>query len=72
MKKTNLKYIRMFFMGVLGWPPSVVMREADLEELADAYEGYARFHGLFTGVASYPSAQFLSEMLRKFPDREGA
>lgn len=59
----------MFFMGVLGWPPSTVMFDASLEDLADAYEGYAHFNGIVTATA--PSAQFLAEMLEKFPDRKG-
>jgi hypothetical protein len=64
----NLKYIRMFFMGVLGWPPSTVMQDADLEDLADAYEGYSRFHGLPAAQPAPPAAQFLIEMMKKFPD----
>lgn len=57
-------------MGVLGWPPSVVMHAATLDDLADAYEGYAHFHGL-SPAAAPPSAQFLADMLEKFPDRKG-
>lgn len=56
----------MFFMGVLGWPPSVVTQEAEMEDLADAYEGYALLHNL-PGTAA-PSARFLKEMMKKFPD----
>lgn len=58
-------------MGVLGWPPSVVMHEADISELADAYEGYTLFHGLPAAQPSAPSAQFLDEMIKIFPDQEG-
>jgi len=57
-------------MGVLGWPPSVVVQDADIAELADAYEGYARFHGLSAPPPAPPSTQFLTEMMKKFPDRE--
>ena len=59
----------MFFMGVLGWPPSVVMCDAGLEDLADAYEGYSLFHrGSLLPQPSLPSQEFLREMVRKFPD----
>ena len=58
-------------MGVLGWPPRIVMQDADLEDLLDAYEGYARFHGLLAADSPRPSAQFLSEMVKKFPDLKG-
>lgn len=55
-------------MGVLGWPPTIVMRDADIMDMADAYEGYTRFHGLFPAEPLYPSAQFLEEMIKRFPD----
>lgn len=58
----------MFFMGVLGWPPYVVMQEASLEDLSDAYEGYARFHGILPSAVQVPSGDFLQEMMKKFPD----
>lgn len=57
-------------MGVLGWPPSVVMQEADIEDLSDAYEGYAQMNGFDELQASYPSVQFLDDMMEKFPDME--
>jgi len=37
--------MRKFFMGVLGWTPETVMREASLYELHDAWLGYAERHG---------------------------
>ena len=57
-------------MGVLGWPPIIVMQDSDIDDLADAYEGYALFHGLMTAPSSCPTAQFLTEMIKKFPDGE--
>ncbi len=65
-KRLDVKNIRMFFMGVLGWPPSVVMDDADLRDLADAFEGYARFYGPACKLP--PSPHFLDEMIKKFPD----
>jgi len=67
-RRISLKYIRMFFMGVPGWPPLTVMQDADIEDLADAYEGYACFHGLAAAQPSHPPAQFLHEMMKRFPD----
>ncbi len=55
-------------MGVLGWPPLTVMKEAGLDDLADAYEGYARIHGFFSMEPCPPSAQFLTGMIKRFPD----
>ena len=58
-------------MGVLGWPPLTVMQEAELDDLADAYEGYARIHGFLSEGTRPPSAQFLTGMIKKFPDVKG-
>lgn len=70
-KRLDLRHVRMFFMGVLGWSPATVMDEADLNDLADAFEGYARFHGMRQDHPAAPSADFLTGMLNKFPDKEG-
>ena len=53
-------------MGVLGWNPLTVMREADLADLADAYEGYARCHGRTTPTP--PAREFLAAMMHTYPD----
>ena len=68
-KEINVKAIRMFFMGVLGWSPKVLMRESDIQDLADAYLGYAKFNGLLK-LPQLPTAVFLKEMMQKFPDKE--
>jgi hypothetical protein len=45
------------------------MREADLQDLLDAWRGFAAFHGL---AAERPvTAKFLFEMMNKFPDGKG-
>ncbi|HYD17054.1 MAG TPA: hypothetical protein VEF76_01080 [Patescibacteria group bacterium] len=54
-------------MGVLGWTPAVVMRDASLRDLGDAWQGHARWHGI--DPAAPPSNAFLQQMLRWFPDR---
>ena len=59
-------------MGVLGWPPLTVMQEAELDDLADAYEGYARIHGFLPVEKRLPSAQFLTGMIKKFPDSKAS
>lgn len=56
-------------MGVLGWPPSVAMREASVEDLADAYEGYVAMRGLSAAEkAALPPVSFMGEMMNRFPD----
>jgi hypothetical protein len=53
-------------MGVLGWTPATVMREAALADLRDAWQGHAAHEGLV--LAPPVSAQFMAEMLKRFPD----
>lgn len=65
----DIRAVRKFFMGVLGWTPDVLMAKASLGDLTDAFEGYAEFHGLIPTVPAL-SRQFLNEMMKKFPDKE--
>lgn len=53
-------------MGVLGWTPKVLMQEACLHDLQDAFTGYAEHHGLL--AAPPVSRKFLNDMMAKFPD----
>lgn len=57
-------------MGVLGWLPQAVMQEAEMDDLADAYEGYVRFHAAPPAAPAHPPPPFLAEMMRKFPDNK--
>ena len=50
----------------MGWTPQTLRREASLDDLLDAWQGYAAHHGLQT--APLVSRQFLDDMLRRFPD----
>ena len=54
-------------MGVLGWTPETVMNQASLEDLHDAWLGYAEHKGL---VPARPAVtpEFLNEMIKRFPD----
>ncbi len=66
-KTIDVKTLRQFFMGVLGWTPKTVMMEATVNDLVDAYEGYMWLHGS-NEQSSLPSSEFLQEMLKNFPD----
>lgn len=68
----DIASLRRFFMGVLGWTPATVMREATVDDLADAYLGFFAFHPAAPAAAgNRPSKQFLQAMLGRFPDHEG-
>ncbi len=67
-KKIDIKTLRQFFMGMLGWTPEIVMKQATVEDLADAYEGYMFINGACEQEKQMPSKKFMQEMLNKFPD----
>lgn len=58
--------LRRFFLGVMGWPPRTVLREARLLDLQHAFEGFVRYHGRGAGAVT---PEFMSEMMQKFPDK---
>lgn len=55
-------------MGALGWTPNTVMREATVDDLLDAYEGYTWVNSAHEQEKQLPSAEFLQKMLKDFPD----
>ena len=59
----------MFFLGVLGWPP-MALQDAGVDDLSDAFEGFARHGGFYRERISVPSDQFFAEMTNRFPDRK--
>lgn len=67
MKTVDLKPLRRFFLGVMRWSPQDLMT-ARLEELQDARDGYAQYHGL--SGAGAPRPGFLHDMMKKFPDKD--
>ena len=68
-KRPDLRSLRRFFMGVLGWTPKTVMHEATLCDLEDAFLGYAHRNGLLkSGV--FPDKGFLIDMMKRFPDKD--
>jgi hypothetical protein len=57
-------------MGVLGWPPRIVMEEAGLSDLRAAKEGHDCWHGDIPRTAALPDAGgFLKDMMKRFPDQ---
>ena len=62
----DLRLLRRFFLGVLGWTPQTVMRDATLQDLQDAYAGFHSFHGL---QDQRIGSDFLVAMMKKFPDK---
>jgi hypothetical protein len=65
---TGTADIRRFFTGVLGWTPRTVREEASLADLAEAFAGFAAWHGLTAPEMTLPAAGFLEDMLKKYPD----
>ncbi len=63
----NLRLIRKFFLGVLGWTPADMRREASLDDLLEAWLGYAEFHNLLKPCP--PDKAFLLRMMQLFPDK---
>lgn len=55
-------------MGVIGWPPQTVLREATLRDLCEAYTAYRAHSHNVTMVPDRPDADFMRAMLARFPD----
>ena len=45
-----------------------MMREASLQDLLDAWEGFSAFHGI--NAKNNISALFLADMMQRFPDKK--
>jgi hypothetical protein len=61
----NLPALRGFFMGVIGWPPQVVLHGASLRDLSEAYIARTGGH---TAAPDVPPRDFLYRMLAQYPD----
>jgi len=56
-------------MGVMGWTPQAVIYQSNISDLAIAFEGYRLFNSTDEkGDKILPSKDFMSEMIKKFPD----
>lgn len=65
-RRVDMRPLRRFFLGVMGWTPRALMQEARLEDLKDALDGYAEHHGLSRQMLS---KNFLQKMMTLFPDQ---
>lgn len=54
--------MRRFFLGVMKWEPQA-LRTARLNDLEDAWKGYALHHGIETEPVT---RAFMDDMLKKF------
>jgi len=52
-------------MGVIGWPPQVVMQGAALRDLCEAY---AARTGSGSAAQDLPPRDFMHQMLAQYPD----
>ena len=71
-RTVNYRKLAGFCFGALGWSSSAFWREASLQDIADALEGYAEYVigiGADNCQGNHPSPQFLEDMLKIFPDQ---
>jgi hypothetical protein len=63
-RRLDLPALRGFFMGVIGWPPQVVLHGAVLRDLCEAYIA----HSSPAAAQDLPPRNFLHRMLAQYPD----
>lgn len=68
MRGIDFKTLAMVCTGMMGWPPQVFW-DSTMPEICVAIDGWLAATGRATRRADRPAADFLTQMLEKFPDR---